>query len=260
MQKTPQLKTLVMKIKIYLLAAISGLLLTGYKKDAENSRESNVQKRLYQTSLGKTIQYDADGKPSTIEWSVAGYTYTKTFMYAQGKIRYSTRRNGQRFEEGEYAVQHGKIMELRWCSIDERGDTTAVNRERFSYNEQGLLAKHYFNEAYSEHTYNTSGNLVKTAHYNGQGKPTTVVEYEYTALDDRCPALGSFNMDGSGYFLPAFSKKLVASKKVTKVSTGIVTLRGQFTYEFDEAGFVSKAKWTALTPGDGNYEWTNRFQ
>jgi hypothetical protein len=251
-----------MKIKFSLFAVAATLFLSGYKEHVAADEKAPVTKKLLKTSLRneQSVILDQDGRPKSITWSAGGSIYIRSFTYAPGKIVYVVRVDGKKKEEGEYHLTGIKVHMLEWRSFDDRGDTTARNMESFEYNQVGLLSKHRFNRAWSEYSYDDHKNLVRTAHYNAAGKPTTVVDYTYTSTKDLFPRLNYFNQDGSGFFLPAFAVYLPASKKVTKVSTNEVTLRGEFDYELDTDGYVVKGKWDALSAGDADHTWTNQFQ
>ncbi|HEV7781827.1 MAG TPA: hypothetical protein VGO58_11215 [Chitinophagaceae bacterium] len=251
-----------MKIKFSILAIAAGLFLSGYKANVTDDPPMTVAKKLVRTSIGKdqSISFNTDGTLQMISWIQAGSLCEKLFSYSPAKISYTLTIDGEKKEDGEYKLAGGRVVTLDWLSFDDPGKPSAHYLELFTYNAEGLLQKHSFNSSWSEYVYDDDQNLARASHFNSQGQPTTIVEYKYTSIKDLFPAINYFNKDGSGFFLPAFSKYLPSSKKVTKVSTGVVTLKGKFSYELDADGYVLAGRWDALSAGDPDLEWTNRFQ
>jgi hypothetical protein len=251
-----------MKIKFSLLAITAGLFLSGYKEHLPGDGGVSMSKKIVRTNIrdGQSVSFNADGTPTSISWLQAGSRCVKTFFYGPGRISYTVMIDDKKKEHGEYRLAGGKITTLDWTHFDESGKPSGHYLETFTYNLNGLLARHSFNNSWSEYVYDEDQNLVRTSHYNSQGKPTTIVEYEYGGTRDLFPAMNYFNKDGSGFFMPAFSRFLPASKKVTRVVNGEVTLKGRFSYVLDADGYVLKGKWDAISAGDTDSEWSNTFQ
>ena len=251
-----------MKMRFSLAAILLTLLSGGWSKEVKQSKTSSITKRLYGTTLkqDQVINYNSDGTPQTVSWVVAGNQYVQTFSYVEGRISYVITNGSIKTEQGEYLIENGRVVSLDWTHFDDRQISENNYVEKFLYNEKGLLQKHSFNKSWSEYHYNNDGDLTTVAHFNENGRPTTKVEYTYTGIKDLFPSLGYFKTGASGFFLPAFSKHLPATRKVTKLSTGQVTRKGVFAYKLDSEGYLVKGKWDGSAGEDTDYEWTNRFQ
>lgn len=238
------------------------LVLSGWNNNRSEEPAKRTWKKLVQTNLkgNQSITYHKDGMPATISWTQCGSEYKKTFNYEPGKISYIVLTDGAKTEKGVFTIEAGQVSRLDWNRFSNNGTITATNQETFQYNEKGLLVKHQFNNSRSEYAYDEKDNLITVSHYNEAGKPTTIVEYTYTSIADQHPGFGFFTADGSGFFLPGFSKNLPASRKVTRANNGEVTQKGVFKYELDADGYVLKGKWDAVSVGDADFEWLNSFQ
>ena len=252
-----------MRNSFRLVIFAAALLPLSCTKDTIGNQSAGVvSKKMRETNITGglvKITYNPDGRPAVISCQQGPNKYTKTYSYSTGKISYVLMMDNKKAELGAYTLVGGKITAYKGTAFDYQELPVAYYSEAYLYNEKGLLQKHTFNDAYSEYEYDGGDNLTKTSHFNSQGQPTTTVTYTYTNQEDLFPGLGYYNTDGSGFFLPAFSKYLPASKKVTKVSSGEVTMMGHFSYVLDADGYVIKSKWDANTAGDLDGEWVNIF-
>lgn len=254
--------------KSLLFSILFSLILLSCKKenitDNAGDETAAVIKKLVHTTINGdiSIDYNVDGTPHKITTTQSGGAkYEKVYTYSPGKVNYLLTMGGKKSEIGEYILLNGRISSFQWTYYDYFEDPINTFNETYLYNAKGLLERHNFGgNVYTLYSYDNKDNLILKLYHNEQGVLSDKVEYAYGNQKDLFPSFGYMRNYGDGFFLPAYSKYLPVSQKVTDLLTNQVTYDGTFSYELDAQGYVTKGKWHSLTPGYQDYEWINSFQ